>query len=118
MSHFYGTVEGHRSQATRGGTEKSGMETYCASWEGAIRSYAYTVEYCSVCGQRVMSDLDLETRETTKSCGCKKLLKKNITTKDHVRVEKTRWQGRGESKVLYDGLIGETEDDECCEVKQ
>jgi len=101
MSHFYGTVEGHRSQATRQGTQSSGMETYCASWEGAIRSYAYAVEYCSVCGQKVRKD--------TLSCGCKKLLKKNITTKDHVRVEKVTWHGRGESKVLYDGLIGKSE---------
>ena len=41
MSHFYGTVQGNRGEASRGGSKASGMETYCASWSGAVRCYAY-----------------------------------------------------------------------------
>lgn len=41
MSHFYGTVKGNRGEGTRGGSKDSGMETYCASWQGAIRCYAW-----------------------------------------------------------------------------
>jgi len=41
MSHFYGSVRGSRGEATRCGTGISGMITYCASWAGAIKCYAY-----------------------------------------------------------------------------
>ena len=41
MSHFYGTTKGNRGEATRTGSKQSGMETYCASWQGAIRCFAY-----------------------------------------------------------------------------
>lgn len=41
MSHFYGTLQGNRGEATRCGTKSSRMETYCASWDGAIRCCAY-----------------------------------------------------------------------------
>lgn len=41
MSHFYGTIQGNRGEATRCGSKESGMETYCASWKGAIRTYAW-----------------------------------------------------------------------------
>jgi len=41
MSHFYGTIQGNRGEATRGGSKASGMTTYCASWKGAIRCEAY-----------------------------------------------------------------------------
>ena len=41
MSHFYGTLKGARGEATRCGTRTSRMETHCASWEGAVRCYAY-----------------------------------------------------------------------------
>lgn len=41
MSHFYGTVQGNRGEASRGGSPSSGMETYCASWRGAVRCKAY-----------------------------------------------------------------------------
>jgi len=41
MSHFYGTVQGNRGEASRGGSKDSGMETYCASWSGAVRCSAY-----------------------------------------------------------------------------
>ena len=51
MSHFYGTVEGSRGEATRCGSKKTGMVTYCASWKGAIRCCAYVengVDYVRV----------------------------------------------------------------------
>lgn len=41
MSHFYGTVKGNRGEGTRAGSKDSGMETYCASWNGAIRCVAW-----------------------------------------------------------------------------
>ena len=41
MSHFYGTCQGHRGEATRCGTRDSGMITSCASWRGAVKCYAY-----------------------------------------------------------------------------
>jgi len=41
MSHYYGTIQGNRGEATRCGTKNSGMETYCASWKGAVRCMAY-----------------------------------------------------------------------------
>ena len=37
MSHFYGTLQGSRGEATRCGTKSSGIVTYAASWQGAIR---------------------------------------------------------------------------------
>lgn len=41
MSHFYGTMQGSRGQATRCGTKNSGFEVVAASWEGAIRTVLY-----------------------------------------------------------------------------
>jgi len=41
MSHFYGTLQGNRGEATRCGTTGSGMTTYCAGWGGAIRTQAF-----------------------------------------------------------------------------
>jgi len=41
MSHFYGTLKGNRGAATRCGSKDSGMETYCASWNGAVRCYVW-----------------------------------------------------------------------------
>lgn len=41
MAHFYGTLQGNRGEATRMGHKGSGITTYTASWEGAIRVYAY-----------------------------------------------------------------------------
>ena len=41
MSRFYGVVRGNRGEATRGGSARSGMTTYCASWSGAICCRAY-----------------------------------------------------------------------------
>jgi hypothetical protein len=77
MSHFYGTLQGSRGEATRGGSKDSGMTTYCASWEGAIRCQA---------------------------------VHDKISGKDMVRVEKVTWQGAGENKLLYQGLIGKSEE--------
>lgn len=73
MAHFYGTALGNRGEGTRMGTASSGMETYCASWEGAIRCYAWYDEN---------------------------------EEKDMVRVEKVKWQGRGQNRLLYEGPIG------------
>jgi len=44
MSYFYGTLKGNRGEATRCGSKESGMETHCASWQGAIRCFAYARE--------------------------------------------------------------------------
>lgn len=35
MSHFYGTLQGHRGEATRCGSKDSGIQVTAASWEGA-----------------------------------------------------------------------------------
>ena len=37
MSHFYGTLQGNRGQATRCGSKASGIETVAASWQGCVR---------------------------------------------------------------------------------
>jgi hypothetical protein len=36
MSHFYGTIQGTRGEATRCGDSRSGLITQAASWKGAI----------------------------------------------------------------------------------
>jgi hypothetical protein len=36
MSHFYGVLQGSRGQATRCGTERSGLEVTAAGWDGAL----------------------------------------------------------------------------------
>mgnify|MGYP001598349603 CR=1 FL=1 len=41
MAHFYGTVQGFRGEASRLGSLESGMEVYCASWNGAVRCKAW-----------------------------------------------------------------------------
>lgn len=41
MSHYYGTLQGNRGEATRCGTKDSGIETYAATWNGAIRVKIY-----------------------------------------------------------------------------
>jgi len=51
MSHFYGTLQGGRGETTRGGTKSSGLETYTASYAGAVRVKAYVkdgVDYALV----------------------------------------------------------------------
>lgn len=40
MSHFYGTLQGHRGEATRCGS-KDGLRTVAASWSGAIATQLY-----------------------------------------------------------------------------
>lgn len=37
MSHFYGSAQGNKGEATRCGTKNSGYVTEAASWEGAVR---------------------------------------------------------------------------------
>ena len=39
MSHFYGTLQGSRGEATRCGTKNSGLTTCAAGWSGAISVY-------------------------------------------------------------------------------
>ena len=57
MSHFYGTVVGQAgTEATRAGTIKSGLTTYCASHEGAIKCDAYVNDHGIDC---------VEIRKTT-----------------------------------------------------
>ena len=36
MSHFYGTLQGARGEATRSGSKDSGLLTIAACWQGAI----------------------------------------------------------------------------------
>ena len=79
MAHFYGSVQGNSATVTRCGTKSSGVETYCASWEGAVRCHTYIGE----------------------------------DGRDYVLVEKVRWLGAGEKRLLYDGPIGKVEEVEC-----
>jgi hypothetical protein len=44
MSHFYGTLKGNKGGTSRCGSKNSGMETYTASWAGAVRVMAYVHE--------------------------------------------------------------------------
>lgn len=44
MSHFYGTVQGNRGDATRGGSRDSGIRTVAASWRGCIEVLVYVDE--------------------------------------------------------------------------
>ena len=37
MSHFYGTLQGARGEATRRGRKTTGLTTTAASWKGAVR---------------------------------------------------------------------------------
>jgi len=41
MSHFYGTVQGNRGEASKCGSKASGIRTYAASWKGAITCWTY-----------------------------------------------------------------------------
>ncbi len=41
MSHFYGTLQGNRGEATRCGSKASGVTTYAAGWGGAVRVTVY-----------------------------------------------------------------------------
>lgn len=44
MAHFYGIAASGGGKSTRCGTKDSGMETICASWQGAVRCEAYVDE--------------------------------------------------------------------------
>lgn len=37
MAHFFGSVKGNRSEATRLGTKNSGLSTIAASYSGAVK---------------------------------------------------------------------------------
>lgn len=52
MSHFYGTPQGCRGEATRCGSKASGVVTYAAGWGGAIR---VSVRHDSETGEDVFS---------------------------------------------------------------
>lgn len=41
MSHFYGTMQGSRGEATRCGTKTSGLTVTAASWKGAIKTVLF-----------------------------------------------------------------------------
>ncbi len=41
MSHFYGTLQGSRGQATRLGAKNSGLRVQAASWTGCIETRIY-----------------------------------------------------------------------------
>lgn len=41
MSHFYGTLNGNRGEATRCGTVGSGLRTNAAGWGGCIQTSIY-----------------------------------------------------------------------------
>lgn len=41
MSHFYGTIQSQRGEATRCGSKNSGLTAVAASWEGAVSSYVW-----------------------------------------------------------------------------
>jgi len=41
MSHFYGTLQGNRGEASRCGSTDSGIDTYAAGWRGAIHVSVY-----------------------------------------------------------------------------
>jgi hypothetical protein len=41
MSRFYGTLQGNRGEATRAGSADSGLQSYTASWQGAVYCHAF-----------------------------------------------------------------------------
>ena len=41
MSHFYGTVQGNRSMATRSGHKRDGLSTNAAGHDGSINVYVW-----------------------------------------------------------------------------
>jgi len=44
MSKFYGSVQGNRSAATRGGSKNSGFRTSAQSWDGSVITNLYYEE--------------------------------------------------------------------------
>lgn len=74
MAHFYGTLQGTRGEATRLGTQKSGLQTVAASWDGAIQ-------------------VDLEYDERS--------------GKNRYTVSERTWHGKGVSRTIAEGVIGE-----------
>ena len=41
MAQYYGRVQGNRGEATRLGTQDSGMDALAASWDGCIRTHIW-----------------------------------------------------------------------------
>jgi hypothetical protein len=41
MSHFYGTLQGNRGEATRCGHKTSGITVTGASWDGCVQTHLY-----------------------------------------------------------------------------
>ena len=60
MAHFYGGVHGHRGEATRLGTKRSGLSVFCNGWRIGVKASLYADESGS-------SDLDTITVDLT--CG-------------------------------------------------
>ena len=75
MSHFYGTVQGNRGEATRGGSKNSGLITHTASWSGSVVSNAF------------------EHKD------------KDGVKEDWVEVSLSPWRGNGNRVLLYRGPI-------------
>lgn len=67
MAHFYGTLRGQRGQASRLGGKGSGLETYAASWEGAVLVRLWVDEVKGV-------DMCLVTLTPHKGVGTSKVL--------------------------------------------
>jgi hypothetical protein len=52
MAHFYGTIKGHRGEASRLGMKASGLNVRAASWQGAVTVRLYDlggVDMAEVC---------------------------------------------------------------------
>lgn len=60
MAHFRGSIQGARGEASRLGGKQSGLTTYAASWEGAIRTTLYFSE---------KHDCDCARIEMVQHCG-------------------------------------------------
>ena len=78
MSHFYGTLQGSRGQATRCGTKNSGVSTVAAGWKGAVETFVtevdgvdhyevYLIPWCSSGGQSTL--LAKGILDATQDCG-------------------------------------------------
>lgn len=51
MGHFRGTIKGYRGEASRLGSERSGLTAHIASWRGAVSVHLYVqngVDYAKV----------------------------------------------------------------------
>jgi len=53
MSHFYGSIQGHRGAATRCGAKNSGYTAVAAGWQGSIHTTLWYDESSQVDRYRV-----------------------------------------------------------------